>query len=155
MKEAKTNLRLKKHLYRVKYLNLVSMSIAFVECPNCHFRFNYRFNRAFSLHASLGNNERMFFCPNCDTRQKFDLTIRKLDDAHETYDDRLNLWEITILIGPVVPLLALLLFDISYGLGIFREPTMIALPLGIFMWIFAITLYSSLKTPLRGAGKSL
>ncbi|MFG1389581.1 hypothetical protein [Acidiplasma aeolicum] len=41
------------------------------ECPNCHYRFNFRHSKWGSVSAVRVGSNWVFICPNCKTKQSF------------------------------------------------------------------------------------
>lgn len=74
-----------------------------VECPDCHFRFNYRVTRHRSRNPPDGKYSRLR-CPKCRNREDFPLHFREYQNAYPTYDDMFTGREMALLMIPALPL---------------------------------------------------
>lgn len=112
-----------------------------MECPHCHYRFNYEFIPGASFAAIRLGPVRIFKCPNCKELHNFRISHFGTDPSLPTHGDNSEtavggrIW--ALLLAPLFALVALaylLLFTV--GLVVFVIP----LALGI-AWPIAYTIY--------------
>jgi NAD-dependent SIR2 family protein deacetylase len=63
------------------------MTTSIVECPHCHYKFNYEFIPAASLGAIRLGTQRIFKCPKCKELHKFDVVHFGKDPSLPTHGD--------------------------------------------------------------------
>lgn len=63
------------------------MTTSIVECPHCHYKFNYEFIPGASLGAIRLGSSRIFKCPNCKDLHKFDVVNFGKDPSLPTHGD--------------------------------------------------------------------
>jgi hypothetical protein len=79
-----------------------------VECPHCHFKFNYELIPGASFYSIRLGTNRLFRCPNCKEIHSFNVTNFKSDPSLPTYGDNsetgigLKIWG--LLLGPLIVL---------------------------------------------------
>jgi hypothetical protein len=82
------------------------MTTSIVECPHCHFRFNYEFIPGGSFHSIRLGTQRLFKCPNCREIHRFNITQFGTDSSLPTYGDNketgigIRIW--ALLLGPLL-----------------------------------------------------
>jgi len=118
------------------------MTTAIVECPHCHYRFNYEFIPSASFYSIRLERERIFRCPHCKELHNFNVTHFGKDPSLPTHGDNAEtgvgakIW--ALMLGPLLAFVLvgfLLLFTFQYVV-LFIIP----LSLGI-AWIFVYILY--------------
>lgn len=96
------------------------MTTSIVECPHCHYRFNYEFIPGASLGAIRLGTQRIFKCPNCKELHEFDVVHFGKDLSLPTHGDNAETsigGKVLVLI--IVPLLAFTVLGILVlGTGI-------------------------------------
>ncbi len=63
------------------------MTISIVECPHCHYKFNYEFIPSVSFYSLRIGTQRIFKCPNCKELHKFNVTHFGTDPMLPTHGD--------------------------------------------------------------------
>lgn len=122
------------------------MTTAIVECPHCHYRFNYEFIPGASFHAMRLGKQRIFKCPNCKDLHKFNITHFGNDPSLPTHGDNAEtgigdkIW--TTLLGPLFTLIAIgyvLLFLYN-----FQNPLVLIIPVvlgAVWITVYSVYLY--------------
>jgi hypothetical protein len=115
-----------------------------VECPHCHYRFNYEFIPAASFYSIRLGTLRIFKCPRCKDLHKFNITHFGKDPSLPTHGDNdetgigVKVW--ALLLGPllaliIIPYIIQFVFRISFAFA-FIVPVTLAL-----IWIAVFTVY--------------
>lgn len=87
------------------------MTTSIVECPHCHYRFNYEFIWGGSFHSIRLGTYRLFKCPNCKEIHSFKITRFGTDPLLPTYGDNSETgvggrtW--ALMLGPLIALITL------------------------------------------------
>jgi hypothetical protein len=63
------------------------MTTSIVECPHCHYTFNYEFIPGASFHSIRLGTQRLFRCPHCHELHRFTVTHFSTNSALHTYGD--------------------------------------------------------------------
>jgi hypothetical protein len=63
------------------------MTTSIVECPHCHYRFNYEFIPGASFGSIRLGSSRIFKCPSCKELHKFDVVHFGKDPSLPTHGD--------------------------------------------------------------------
>ena len=117
-------------------------------CPNCGFRFNYRYLPGASFTAVRMSAGRAFRCPKCGNRAFFQLTVQAPEAALPTFEDPVlaGLPMVLLVAGGVTVLLYAASLYLSPPLsGIARITIFAAWVLGAVVYV----LYRSGRTDLR------
>jgi len=118
------------------------MTTSIVECPHCHYRFNYEFIPSASFYSIRLGTKRIFTCPHCRELHNFAVTHFGTDPSLPTHGDNAEtgigakIW--ASMLVPLVTLIVvgfLLLFFFSFVILF-----IIALTIGV-AWTFVYTLY--------------
>lgn len=120
-----------------------------MECPHCHYKFNYEFIPGASIHSIRLGTQRIFRCPHCKEIHRFKITDFGVDSSLPTYGDNaetgvgLRIW--VAMLGPTFVLLAIgFLLQFTVGL---QQPLFLVVPilLGI-LWILVYIAYLFVKS---------
>src|ERR1700690_1607284 len=116
-----------------------SLTTSIVECPHCHYRFNYEFIPSASFYSIRLGTQRIFKCPQCKELHKFNVTHFGTDPSLPTHGDNAEtgigarIW--TLLLGPLVALII-----IAYLLGFivgFQHILVFIIPIALgIVWTF-------------------
>ncbi len=120
------------------------MTTSIVECPHCHYKFNYEFIPGASFYSIRLGPQRLFRCPNCKHIHRFTITHFGTDPSLSTHGDNsetglgAKIW--ALMLGP-----SLAIIFIGIFLQITFEPessVLIIAPvvLGI-LWIVGFVAY--------------
>ena len=118
------------------------MTTSIVECPHCHYRFNYEFIPSASFYSIRLGTQRIFKCPQCKELHKFNVTHFGTDPSLPTHGDNAEtgigakLW--ALMLGPLLVFVVLgflLLFTFQ-----FRILFIILITLGI-AWTAVYTMH--------------
>ena len=86
------------------------MTTSIVECPHCHYRFNYEFIPGASFTSIRLGTRRIFKCPNCKELAEFDLNHSGADPSLPTHGDSaetsVGAKRLALIIGPLIVLTA-------------------------------------------------
>jgi len=97
------------------------MTTSIVECPHCHYRFNYEFIPAASLGSIRLGTSRIFKCPNCKDLHKFDVVHFGKDPSLPTHGDNAETsiggGVFVLMIAPVIILTALGIILLNMGIS--------------------------------------
>ena len=130
------------------------LTTSIVECPHCHYRFNYEFIPSASFYSIRLGNQRIFKCPHCKELHSFKITHFGTDPSLPTHGDNaetgigVKVW--VLLLGPLLAFVVigfLLLFTFQYII-LFIIP----LALGI-AWTFVYIVYLYWKVSRSTNGK--
>jgi hypothetical protein len=87
------------------------MTTSIVECPHCHYRFNYEFIPGASFTSIRLGPARIFKCPNCKELHKFNITHFGTDPSLPTNGDNAETSiggkNIALIIGPLIVLVTI------------------------------------------------
>ena len=61
------------------------MTISIVECPHCHYRFNYEYVPGALNYSMQVGTKRLFKCPNCKELHRFDISNSGSDPSLPTH----------------------------------------------------------------------
>ena len=98
-----------------------NLTTSIVECPHCHYRFNYEFIPSASFYSIRLGTQRIFKCPHCKELHKFNVTRFGTDSSLPTHGDNAEtgiggrIW--ALLLGPLLALTLigyLLLFIVGF-----------------------------------------
>jgi len=125
------------------------VTTSIVECPHCHYRFNYEFIPAASIYSIRLGTQRIFRCPHCKDLHRFDVTHFGTDPSLPTYGDNADTgigggtW--ALLLGPAIALIVIG-FLLRFAVG-FQHPLYLLIPtvLGI-AWIAVYVVYLFVKS---------
>jgi hypothetical protein len=120
------------------------MTTSIVECPHCHYRFNYEFIPGASLGSIRLGSSRIFKCPNCKDLHKFNVVHFGKDPSLPTHGDNaetsMGSKILVLLIAPLLVLtvvgIALLDMGISQGLLI-----LIILQVAGILWMIVYSVH--------------
>jgi len=131
------------------------LTTSIVECPHCHYRFNYEFIPSASFYSIRLGTNRIFKCPQCKELHVFKITNFGKDSSLPTHGDNsetgVGAKVFAFLIGPLLTFLVIgfvFLFIFQY-LAIF----IILLSFGV-AWTFVYILYLYLKVSRNTSGKT-
>ena len=119
------------------------MTTSIVECPHCHYRFNYEFIPSASFYSIRLGTIRIFKCPHCKELHKFNITRFGTDPSLTTHGDNAETgigaktWG--LLLGPLLALIIadfLLLIAVKVSVFVFAIPIVLG-----FVWIAAYLVY--------------
>lgn len=97
------------------------MTTSIVECPHCHYRFNYEFIPSASFYSIRLGTQRIFKCPHCKELHKFNVNHFGTDPSLPTHGDNAEtgigakVW--ALLLGPLLAFVIsgfLLLFTFQF-----------------------------------------
>ena len=120
------------------------LTTSIVECPHCHYRFNYEFIPGASFVAIRLGPVRIFKCPNCKELHNFRISHFGTDPSLPTYGDNsetsIGGKILALLFGPLLALVAigvLLLLTSQYSF-LFIIPLVlgIAWPVGYTAYLY-------------------
>jgi hypothetical protein len=120
------------------------VTTSIVECPHCHYRFNYEFIPGGSFYSIRLGTQRLFKCPHCREIHRFNVTHFGTDPSLPTYGDNAETgiggrtW--ALMLGPMIALIVigfLLRFIIGFQHSLFL---IIPITLGI-VWIAVYVIY--------------
>ena len=87
------------------------MTNSIVECPHCHYKFNYEFIPGVSFTSIRLGPARIFKCPNCKELHKFNINHFGTDPSLPTHGDNAETSiggkSIALAAGPLIVLVAL------------------------------------------------
>src|SRR5208282_1154866 len=82
------------------------MTTSTVECPHCHYRFNYEFIPSASFYSIRLGTQRIFKCPQCKELHNFNVTYFGKDPSLPTHGDNAEtgvgakIW--VLMLGPLL-----------------------------------------------------
>jgi hypothetical protein len=82
------------------------MTTSIVECPHCHYRFNYEFIPSASFYSIRLGTQRIFRCPHCRELHNFTVTHFGKDPLLPTHGDNAEtgvgakIW--ALMLGPLL-----------------------------------------------------
>ena len=132
-----------------------NLTTSIVECPHCHYRFNYEFIPSASFYSIRLGTQRIFKCPHCKELHNFKITDFGKDSSLPTHGDNAEtgigakIW--TLLLGPLLAFVVigfLLLFTFQYIILF-----IILLSLGI-AWTIVYVMYLYRKVSRGTNGKT-
>lgn len=86
-----------KLLFQAGFWSL-DMNESVLECPSCRSRFNYLWSSGGSFNAVRLGTIRTFRCPQCHLKKAFDIRRRGHDATLSTYDDRVTVGDLLLLL---------------------------------------------------------
>ena len=101
------------------------------ECPNCHYKFNFRHSKWGSASAVRVGPNWTFICPNCKTKQSFLIKKGEEDGLPLIMDQSLSPFLIGALLGTIGVFIAV----IALYFGTYRNTSS-----GVFIYGFVISL---------------
>jgi len=119
-----------------------------VECPHCHFKFNYEFIPGVSFYSIRLGTHRLFRCPNCKELHTFKITNFHSDPSLPTYGDNsetgigIKIW--VLLLGPLLALITIgvILPELGFtNIILIISPTIVGVA-----WTFIYIVYLYLKS---------
>ncbi|MGA2385614.1 MAG: hypothetical protein ABSG33_03675 [Candidatus Bathyarchaeia archaeon] len=123
------------------------MTTSIVECPHCHYRFNYEFIPSVSFYSIRLGTQRILKCPQCRDLHRFNVTHIGTDPSLPTHGDNSETGIggriMVLLFAPFVAFAAIgcfLLFTYGYIVAF-----TILLAIGV-AWLFSYVAYLFLKT---------
>lgn len=132
------------------------MTTSIVECPHCHYRFNYEFIPSASFYSIRLGTNRIFKCPNCKELHNFKITHFGTDPSLPTHGDNAEtgigakIW--ALLLSPLLVLTIigyLLLFTVKFQ---YILAFIIPVALGI-VWTLSFIVYLYWKVSRNTNGK--
>ncbi len=132
------------------------MTTSIVECPHCHYKFNYEFIPGTSFTSIRLGSARIFKCPNCKELHKFNITYFGTDPSLPTHGDNaetsIGRKNIALAAGPPIVLVALGILLVATGT--FRSALIVVIPsvIGI-VWILVYVAYLYWKSTHNINGK--
>lgn len=120
------------------------MTTSIVECPHCHYRFNYEFIPGASFTSIRLGPARIFKCPNCKELHKFYINHFGTDPSLPTHGDNAETSiggkNIALAAGPLIVLVAIGILLVATGT--FQSALVVLIPsvIGI-IWILAYIAY--------------
>ena len=132
------------------------MTTSIVECPHCHYKFNYEFIPGASFTSIRLGPARIFKCPNCKELHKFNINHFGTDPALPTHGDNAETSiggrNIALAAGPLIVLVALGILLVA--IGTFHSALVVLIPsvIGI-LWILAYIAYLYWKATRNTNGK--
>ena len=120
------------------------MTTSIVECPHCHYRFNYEFIPGASFTSIRLGPARIFKCPNCKELHKFYINHFGTDPSLPTHGDNAETSiggnNIALAAGPLIVLVAIGILLVATG--ILHTALIVIIPsvIGI-VWILAYITY--------------
>ena len=122
------------------------MTTSIVECPHCHYRFNYEFIPGASFGSIRLGRQRIFKCPSCKDLHKFNVVHFGTDPSLPTHGDNAETSMggkvLVLLIAPLLVLtfigIALLNIGISQGLLILIILQAVG---GLWMIVYLVYIY--------------
>ena len=130
------------------------MTTSIVECPHCHYRFNYEFIPSASFYSIRLGTQRIFRCPHCRELHNFTVTHFGKDPSLPTHGDNAEtgvgakIW--ALMLGPLLAFVLvgfLLLFTFQIIILL-----IIPLVLGV-AWPILYTIYLYRKISQSSNGK--
>ena len=88
-----------------------NLTTSIVECPHCHYRFNYEFIPSASFYSIRLGTNRIFKCPNCKELHNFKITHFGTDPSLPTHGDNAEtgigakIW--ALMLGPLLALVVI------------------------------------------------
>jgi len=120
------------------------MTTSIVECPHCHYRFNYEFIPGASFTSIRLGPARIFKCPNCKELHKFYInhfgTAPSLPTHGDNAETSIGGKNIALAAGPLIVLVAIGILLVATG--ILHTALIVIIPsvIGI-VWILAYITY--------------
>ncbi len=120
------------------------MTNSIVECPHCHYRFNYEFIPGASFTSIRLGPARIFKCPNCKELHKFYINHFGTDPLLPTHGDNAETSiggkNMALAAGPLIVLVAIGILLVATGT--FNSALVVLIPsiIGI-AWVFAYIFY--------------
>jgi hypothetical protein len=129
------------------------LTTSIVECPHCHYRFNYEFIPSASFYSIRLGKQRIFKCPHCHELHNFKVTNFGKDPSLPTHGDNAETgigaktW--ALLLGPLLTFVVIgyiLLFTFQHIILL-----IIPLTLGI-TWtaVYVVHLYQKVRRGTDG-----
>ena len=118
------------------------MTTSIVECPHCHYRFNYEFIPGASFTSIRLGPVRIFKCPHCKELHNFKISHFGSDPSMPTHGDNsetsIGGKVLGLLLGPLIILVTagILLLVIFHNYILFVVPFIIG-----FVWIVLYIIY--------------
>jgi len=134
------------------------LTTSIVECPHCHYKFNYEFIPSASFYSIRLGTQRIFKCPQCKDLHAFNVTHFGMDPSLPTHGDNSETGVggrvLALLFGPlialiVIPYILLFVFGVQFIFA-FIVPVVLAL-----VWIFAYIAYLYRKSHRQLSGGEL
>jgi hypothetical protein len=125
------------------------VTTSIVECPHCHYRFNYEFIPGASIYSIRLGTQRIFKCPRCKELHRFSITQFGTNPSLPTYGDNAETgigggtW--ALMLGPMIVLIVIG-FLLRFAVG-FQHPLFLLIPivLGI-LWTAVYLIYLVVKS---------
>jgi hypothetical protein len=125
------------------------VTTSIVECPHCHYRFNYEFIPGGSFYSIRLGKQRLFKCPHCKELHRFSITHFGTDPSLPTYGDNAETgigggtW--ALLLGPMIALIVIG-FLLRFIIG-FQHPLYLIIPITLgILWTVVYTVYLFVKS---------
>jgi hypothetical protein len=120
------------------------MTTSIVECPHCHYRFNYEFIPGASFTSICLGSARIFKCPNCKEPHKFYINHFGADPSLPTHGDNsetsIGGKNVASAAGPLIVLVAIGFLLVATGTVHSALVVIILSVIGI-VWILAYIAY--------------
>ena len=120
------------------------ITTSIVECPHCHYKFNYEFIPGTSFTSIRLGPARIFKCPNCKDLHKFNISHLGTDSTLPTHGDNIDTSIGGKTIGLAIgPLIALLIMGILLAaIGTVQSALAIIIPVVIGLaWLIGYIVY--------------
>ena len=132
------------------------MTNSIVECPHCHYKFNYEFIPGASFTSIRLGPSRILKCPNCKELHKFYINHFGTDPSLPTHGDNAETSiggkNIALAAGPLIVLVALGILLIATGTFHSALVVLISSVIGI-LWLLAYIAYLYWKATPDTNGK--
>jgi hypothetical protein len=125
------------------------VTTSIVECPHCHYKFNYEFIPGVSFYSLRLGTQRLFRCPHCKELHRFSITHFGTDSSLPTYGDNAETgiggrtW--ALMLGPMIALI-IVGFLLRFLVG-FQHPLFLLIPITLgILWIVVYFVYLIMKS---------
>jgi hypothetical protein len=125
------------------------MTESIVECPHCHYKFNYEFIPGASIYSIRLGTQRLFRCPHCKELHRFSITHFGSDPSLPTYGDNAETgigggtW--ALMLGPMIALI-IIGFLLRFIIG-FQHPLFLLIPIALgILWTVVYMVYLFVKS---------
>jgi hypothetical protein len=125
------------------------MTTSIVECPHCHYKFNYEYIPGASFYSIRLGTQRLFRCPHCKELHRFSITHFGTDPSLPTYGDNaetgigVRIW--VLMLGPPIALIVIG-FLLRSLIG-FQRSAFLLVPVALgILWIMVYVIYLVVKS---------